>query len=108
MQSNNRLFDDLAALMTNAAGAAQGMREELGQMFRQQGERMAVDLDLANKEELEVVKELARKALARVEELEARVSELESQAASTGGEQSKASPPKSKPRAKKTAKKTTT
>lgn len=95
MQTNNRLFDDLAALMTNAAGAAKGVREELGQMMRQQGERMAGDLDLANREELEVVKDLARQALARIDALEAQVAALESRLGEEAPAPSNPSPPKS-------------
>ena len=100
MQSNNKFFDDLAAMMTSAAGAARGMGDEFAQMFRQQGERMANELDLATREELEVVKDLARQALARVDELEERVGALEADLAAAPAKSTAAS----KPKAKKTAK----
>lgn len=80
MQTNNKLFDDFAALMTSAAGAAKGMRDEVTQLVRQQGERVAADLDLAPREEVEVVKDLARQALTRLDALEARIAALEAHA----------------------------
>ncbi len=77
MQTNNKLFDDLAALLTNAAGAAKGARDEVALLLRQQGERIAGDLDLASREEVEVAKDLARQALAKLEAIEARLAAIE-------------------------------
>ncbi|MFO1186742.1 MAG: accessory factor UbiK family protein [Alphaproteobacteria bacterium] len=77
MQTNNRVFDDLAALLTNAAGAAKGARDELASLLRAQGERIAGDLDLASREEVEVAKDLARQALAKLEAVEARLAAIE-------------------------------
>ena len=39
-QTNNRFLDELARLMTDAAGAAQGMRRDFETMMKAQGERM--------------------------------------------------------------------
>jgi len=77
MQTNNRLFDDLAALMTNAVGAAKGARDEVALLLRQQSERVAGELDLASREEVEVAKELGRQALARLDAIEARLAAIE-------------------------------
>ena len=77
MQTNNRVFDDLAALLTNAVGAAKGARDEVSLLLRQQGERIAGDLALASREELEVVKDLARQALAHLEKLDARLAAID-------------------------------
>jgi BMFP domain-containing protein YqiC len=77
MQTNNRLFDDLAALLTNAAGAAKGARDEVALLLRQQGERVAADLDLASREEVEVAKDLARQALAKLDALDTRLAAIE-------------------------------
>ena len=81
-QSNNRLLDELAKLMTDAAGAAQGMRREVESLMRAQGERLLRDLDLVQREEFEAVKEMAAKARAENERLAARIAELESEIAS--------------------------
>jgi BMFP domain-containing protein YqiC len=77
MQTNNRVFDDLAALLTSAVGAAKGARDEVALLLRQQGERIAGDLALASREEVEVVKDLARQALARLEALDERLDAIE-------------------------------
>ena len=77
MQTNNRVFDDLAALLTNAMGAAKGARDEVSLLLRQQGERIATDLALASREEVEVAKELARQALARLDAIDAKLAAIE-------------------------------
>ena len=79
MQTNNRVFDELAALLTNAMGAAKGARDEVSLLLRQQGERIATDLALASREEVEVAKELARQALARLDAIDARLASIEKQ-----------------------------
>ncbi len=76
----NRILDDFAKLMTDAAGAAQGVRREAETMFRAQAERMLNGLDLVKREEFEAVREMAIKArdendalIKRIEALEARL-----------------------------------
>ena len=78
----NRIMDDFAKLMTDAAGAAQGVRREVETAFRAQAERAMNSLDVVKREEFEAVKEMAIKAreendalLARIEALEARLAE---------------------------------
>jgi BMFP domain-containing protein YqiC len=83
-QGPNRVLDDLAKLMTDAAGVAQGARREVEGAFRAQAERFLADMDLVKREEYDVVKDMAAKALDMVEALEARVAELEA-AAGKGG-----------------------
>ena len=85
MQTNNRVFDELAALLTNAMGAAKGARDEVSLLLRQQGERIAGDLALANREEVEVAKELARQALARLDAIDERLALLEKRLESVAG-----------------------
>ena len=72
-QSNNRLLDELAKLMTDAAGAAQGIRREVETLMKAQAERLLRDLDLVQREEFEAVKEMAAKAREENERLSARV-----------------------------------
>jgi BMFP domain-containing protein YqiC len=81
-QSNNRFLDELAKLMTDAAGAAQGMRREVETLMRAQGERLLRDLDVVQREEFEAVKEMAAKAREENERLAARIAGLESEIAS--------------------------
>jgi BMFP domain-containing protein YqiC len=81
-QSNNRFLDELAKLMTDAAGAAQGMRREVETLMRAQGERLLRDLDVVQREEFEAVKEMAAKAREENERLTTRIAALESEIAS--------------------------
>lgn len=80
-QSSARIFDELAKVMTNAAGAAQGMRDEFETMLRGQAERILNDLDVVQREEFEVVQDMVSKAREKNEELEARVQDLEAELA---------------------------
>lgn len=77
----NRIFDELAKLMTDAAGAAQGVRREVETAFRAQAERMISSMDLVQREEFEAVREMALKARAENEKLAARIAELEAKPA---------------------------
>lgn len=76
-QTNNRFLDELARLMTDAAGAAQGMRREFETMMKSQGERMLREMDVVQREEFEAVKDMAVKAREENEQLAARVAALE-------------------------------
>lgn len=73
----NRILDELAKLMTDAAGAAQGVRREVETAFRSQAERMLNSMDLVQREEFEAVRDMAAKARAENEKLSARIAELE-------------------------------
>lgn len=76
-QTNNRIFDELAKLMTDAAGAAQGMRREAETFFRAQGERVLREMDVVSREEFEATKAMAVKAREENEALAARLAALE-------------------------------
>ena len=76
-QSSNRVLDDLARLMTDAVGAAQGARREVETLMRGQAERMLRGMDLVQREEFEAVKAMAEKARTENERLEARLAALE-------------------------------
>jgi BMFP domain-containing protein YqiC len=77
MQTRSKLLDDLAQLMTNAAGVAQGVREEAQTAFRGQFERFLNANDLVTREEFEAVRDMAQKAREENMALAARLSELE-------------------------------
>lgn len=76
-QTNNRIMDEFARLMTDAAGAAQGLKKEVETIVRSQGERILRDMDVVSREEFEAVKAMAEKARAENERLEARIQALE-------------------------------
>ena len=78
----NRVLDDLAKMMTDAAGAAQGVRKEAETAFRAQLERVLNKFDFVHRDEFEVVKEMAAKAREEVEELKKRLDNEENKTAS--------------------------
>jgi BMFP domain-containing protein YqiC len=84
-QSSNRILDDLARLMTDAAGAAQGLRGEMQTLMRSQGERFLADMDLVQREEFEAVKAMAAKAREENERLETRIAALEARLQANAG-----------------------
>jgi BMFP domain-containing protein YqiC len=84
-QTSNRLLDEMARLMTDAAGVAQGVKREAETAFRSQVERWIAGMDLVRREDFEVVREMASKARAENEALAARVAELEARLADGAG-----------------------
>ena len=78
-QTNNRLLDEMARLMTDAVGAAQGARREVETLMRGQAERLLRGMDLVQREEFEAVKAMAEKARAENERLDARLAALEAE-----------------------------
>ena len=83
-QTNNRFLDELSKLLTDAAGAAQGMRREVETLMKTQGERILREMDVVQREEFEAVKEMATKARDENEELKARIATLEAALAQAG------------------------
>ena len=74
----NRIFDEFAKLMTDAAGVAQGARREVETAFKSQAERFLDQMDLVQRDEFEAVKEMASKARLENEALRAELKELKS------------------------------
>ena len=81
-QTTNRFFDEVARLMNDAAGVAQGVKREVETLFKTQAEKWMRDLDLVKREEFEAVKEMARLAREENEVLRARIEALEAAAGS--------------------------
>jgi BMFP domain-containing protein YqiC len=75
--AQNKIFDDVARLFTDAAGMAQGVRREAEGVVKAQFERMIRDMDVVTREEFEAVREMAVLAREENERLEARVAALE-------------------------------
>ncbi|MCF1482959.1 hypothetical protein B7W85_11205 [Allorhizobium ampelinum] len=79
----SRIMDEFAKLMTDAAGAAQGVRKEAETALHAQAERWLNSLDVVRREEFDVVREMALKALEENEALKARIEALEAKASAT-------------------------
>lgn len=76
-QSTNRLLDEFAKLLTDAAGATQGVRREIDTVVRNQAERILADMNVVSRDEFEAVKAMAEKARQENEALLQRVAALE-------------------------------
>jgi BMFP domain-containing protein YqiC len=77
MQTQNRLFDDLARVAGGALGAFSGLREEIELLVRGRIERVLTDMELVPRDEFEAVKAMAAEARAENERLAARLAEVE-------------------------------
>ncbi len=76
-KTTGRVFDEIAKLMTDAAGAMQGARGEIDNVMRSKAEKVLHGLDLVQREEFDAVKAMALKAREENDELRARIEELE-------------------------------
>lgn len=105
----NRILDEFAKLLTDAAGAAQGVRREVETAFRGQAEKVLNSMDVVQREEFEAVREMAVKARAenkkfaeRIAALEARLADAAPASASAGtGDMPDPAAPASRTRTKK-------
>jgi BMFP domain-containing protein YqiC len=95
----NRILDEFAKLMTDAAGAAQGVRREVETAFKGQAERILNSMDVVQREEFEAAREMAAKARDENGRLAARIEALEAKLAELAGDAAPAAA--AKPRAKK-------
>jgi BMFP domain-containing protein YqiC len=80
----NRFFDDLAKLMQNAAGMADGARREVEDFLKARMERLLAGMDLVTREEFEAAREMAVKAREENERLSARLAALEAKLGDKG------------------------
>jgi BMFP domain-containing protein YqiC len=99
----NRILDELAKLVTDAAGAAQGVRREVETAFRGQAEKILNSMDVVQREEFEAAREMAVKARAEAKRLAARIDVLEARIAelSAANVPGAPSPAASRPKPKK-------
>ena len=77
MQSQNRIFDDLARVAGGALSALAGVRDEIEAMIRDRLERFMADGDFVRREEFEVVRAMASEARAEQERLAQHLASLE-------------------------------
>ena len=77
MQTDNRLFDDLAKVANGALHTMSGVRDEIENRVRERVERLLNDMDMVPREEFDAIKAVAQTARAEQETLSARVEALE-------------------------------
>jgi BMFP domain-containing protein YqiC len=77
MQSRNKFFDDMSALMTNAMGVAQGAKSEAETAMKGFIDRWMADRDFVTREEFDAARLMASKAREENAALEARMAKLE-------------------------------
>jgi BMFP domain-containing protein YqiC len=83
MQSENRLFDDVARMAGGALNMLTGLKTEVETLVRTQMEGWLAGLHLVTREEFDVVREMAAKARDEQESLLGRIAALEAQLAAT-------------------------
>lgn len=76
MQSENKLFEDLAKFMNGAAGTLAGMGREAESSMRERAKEWIGGLDFVSREEFETVKAIALEARAEVDQLKAELATL--------------------------------
>ena len=72
----NRFFDDMSRLMTNAMGVAQGAKDEAETAMKGWVDRWLADRNFVTREEFEAVREMAIKARTENAELRAMIEGL--------------------------------
>jgi BMFP domain-containing protein YqiC len=82
VEPRGRILDDLARLVTDAAGVAQGVRREAETLARAQLDRLIASMDLVSREEFEAVRDMAALARDENEALRTRIAALEARLAS--------------------------
>ena len=77
MQTRNRVLDDLAKVANSAAGTMAGLKDEIENLIRYRVEGLMSNLNMVSREEFDVAKAMATKALTQQALLEKRIEELE-------------------------------
>lgn len=79
MQTNNRLFDDIARMASGAVNTLSGVRGEVELRVRERLERALAEMDLVTREEFEAARAMAVAARDEQEALAARLAALETE-----------------------------
>jgi BMFP domain-containing protein YqiC len=101
MQSEKRIFDDIAKVLNGVAGTVAGMGREAEAAFKERSREWAGGGDFVSREEFDAVKQMAANARAEADKLAARVTQLEAMVGVKAAATAKAAP--KKPAAKKAA-----
>ncbi|GAA0734908.1 accessory factor UbiK family protein [Sphingomonas japonica] len=80
MQTENRLFDDLAKFVNGAAGTIAGMAREGESAARERAREWIGGLEFVSRDEFEAVKAMAAAARDEVEALKAEIATLKGNA----------------------------
>ena len=72
----NRMADEFAKMMNDAAGVAQGFKREVDGMIRAQAEKYLADMDLVHREEFDAVKDMAAQSIEEIERLKQEIAQL--------------------------------
>lgn len=83
MQTENRIFDDIAKIMNGAAGTIAGMGREAEASARARAREWIGGLDFVSRDEFEAVKAMAAAARDEADMLKARLDALEAKADTT-------------------------
>lgn len=108
MQSENRIFDDLAKMVNGIAGTVAGAGREAEAAMRDRAKEWVGRMDFVSREEFDAVKQMAATARAETEALKARLDKLEGVAKPVAAAKAAAKPAAAKPAAKPVAKPATT
>lgn len=77
MQTRNKVLDDMAQLMSNAMGVAQGAKSEAETAMKGLLDRWLADRNFVTREEFDAVRAMAQKAREENEVLKTRLDALE-------------------------------
>lgn len=77
MQNNNKFFDDLSQLATNAMGVAKGAADEAQTTFNSWIDRWLAERDLVTREEFDALKAMVEKQRKEITTLKGKVTKLE-------------------------------
>ncbi|MDO5606372.1 MAG: accessory factor UbiK family protein [Paracoccus sp. (in: a-proteobacteria)] len=80
MSTQNKFFDDMSKMMTNAMGVAQGARTEAENAMKSWVDRWLAERNLVTREEFDAVRDMAIKARAENAELRARLDAMTAKA----------------------------
>jgi len=73
----NRLMEDMARIVTDVAGVAEGAGREMKTAIQHRMEQFIQEMDVVPREEFEVLRDMMLKANEHISELEARIEKLE-------------------------------
>lgn len=77
MQSDNKLFDDIARMVNGAAGTIAGMTREAEASLRERTKEFVGGLDFVGRDEFEAIKAMAAAARDEADALKLRLDALE-------------------------------
>jgi BMFP domain-containing protein YqiC len=94
MQSEKRIFDDIAKVITGVAGTVAGVGREAEAGFKERAREWVGGLDGVSREEFDAVKQMAATARAEADALKTRVAALEAALGAKSAPKPKAAPRK--------------